>query len=315
MQEGSGVVTYRRDRLIADYALQQRPLVQTAELPSFRVNVYWPQTKTIFEFFGCFGHGHTCQPFRDAATLIGDTLVERYERTMSRLEQITRAGYQFMVRWECEFEEKSELLTHPVVRQTPRSTRDALYGGRTEAIRLYFEVRENETIHYMDVMSLYPYICKYFKFPVVHSTIHVGDMCKDVEACLRMVWLIKCTIVPPKKLYLPVLPYRCNNKLIFSLCRTCVQTCCVAECSHTKEDDRDLTGTRLMGEVRGKRVPDTRNLWGLRISGHTIQPRKRRGRAFHRQHKQVLEIESAGERLSRLGSKPCWRRAVYRVVF
>jgi len=85
---------------------------------------------------------------------------------MSRLEQITRAGYQVKVQWKCEFEEKLVLLTHPVVRQTPLRTRDALYEGRTDAMRLHYKVHENETFQYVDVMSLYLYICKYFKFPV-----------------------------------------------------------------------------------------------------------------------------------------------------
>jgi len=94
-------------------------------------------------------HWHTCQPFRDVATPSGDTLAERYERTMARLEQITRAGYQVKVQWEYEFEERTELLAHPIVRQSPLCTRDALYGGRTEAMRLHYKVQENETIQYV----------------------------------------------------------------------------------------------------------------------------------------------------------------------
>ena len=128
-----------------------------------------------------------CQPFRAVATLNGDILSERYERNMSRLEQITRAGYEVKVQWEYEFEEKPELFTNPIILKTPRCTRDALYGGRTEAMRLHYKVRENETIQLVDVMSLYPYICKYFKFPIGHPRIHVGDACKDLEACVWMV--------------------------------------------------------------------------------------------------------------------------------
>jgi hypothetical protein len=67
-------------------------------------------------------------------------------------------------------------------------------------------------------MSLYPYICKYFKFPVGHPVIHVGDACKDTEACLRKEGLMKCSIVLPERLYNPVLPFRANQKLMFSLC-------------------------------------------------------------------------------------------------
>ena len=95
--------------------------------------------------------------------------------------------------------QKSELLTHPIGQQRPLRTRDALYGDRTEAMFLYRKARENETVEYVDVMILYPYICKYFKFPIGHPVIHVGDACRDIEACLGMVGLIRCSIVPPDK--------------------------------------------------------------------------------------------------------------------
>ena len=104
-----------------------------------------------------------------------------------RLEQITRAGYQVKVQWECEFEESPELLAHPIVRQSPLCTRDARYGGRTEAMRLHYKVQENETIQYVDVMSLFPYICRYFKFPIGHPRIHVGDAARTWKvACVWM---------------------------------------------------------------------------------------------------------------------------------
>ena len=62
---------------------------------------------------------------------------------MARIEQITKAGYIVKVMWECAFdaskivERKPQLLTHPLVRHSPLYTRDALYGGRTKAIRLH----------------------------------------------------------------------------------------------------------------------------------------------------------------------------------
>jgi len=105
-------------------------------------------------------------------------------------------------------------------------------------MRLHYQVRENEIIQYVDVMSLYTYICKYFKFPIGHPRIHVGDACKDVEAYMRMDGLIMGTIVPPQKLYHPFLPYRCNKKLMFCLCRTSVQTCSTGECTHTEDVER-----------------------------------------------------------------------------
>jgi len=131
----------------------------------------------------------------------GDTLVGRYERTMSHLQQIREAGYQVKVQWECEFDDtgiakqKSELLTN----LSPLYILDALYGGRTVAMRLHYKVRENETIQYV-VISLYPYIRKFINFPLGHPVTDVCDACKDKEACQGMDGLIKCSIVRPQRL-------------------------------------------------------------------------------------------------------------------
>ena len=53
-------------------------------------------------------------------------------------------------------------------------------------MRLHHKAWESETLQYVAVMTLYPYIIKYFKFLVGHPVIHVGDACKYKHACLRM---------------------------------------------------------------------------------------------------------------------------------
>jgi hypothetical protein len=94
--------------------------------------------------------------------------------------------------WECAWdrakitEKKPELLTHPNVSHSSLRTRDALYGGRTEAMCLHHKARDDDTIQYVDVMSLYTYICKYYKIPIGHPKIHVGDACQDIESCMKM---------------------------------------------------------------------------------------------------------------------------------
>jgi len=135
-----------------------------------------------------------------------------------RIEQITRAAYQVEIQWECDFDVEiltrhPDLKTHPVVLHSPLNTPDALYGSRTKAMRLHYKVREGEeTVQYVDVMSLYPYVCKYFKFPVGHLVIHVGGACQESEAMLRKEGLIKCCFLPPShRLYHPVLPFRCSD--------------------------------------------------------------------------------------------------------
>jgi hypothetical protein len=67
------------------------------ELPKFSVDGYFAETRTVYEFLGCFHRAHTYQPYRDIPTLSEETLVERNERTMSRIEQIMRSGYKVTV--------------------------------------------------------------------------------------------------------------------------------------------------------------------------------------------------------------------------
>jgi G:T-mismatch repair DNA endonuclease (very short patch repair protein) len=50
----------------------------------------------------------------------GDTLAERYERTMSRLAQITQAGYEVDVQWECDIDALI-LAAHPELKTPHRS--------------------------------------------------------------------------------------------------------------------------------------------------------------------------------------------------
>ena len=84
-------------------------------------------------------------------------------------------------------------------------------------MRLHYKAREGETIQYVEFMNLYRYICKYFKFPVGLPQIHVGDTCKDREACLRNEGLMKCSIDPPERFIIlcyPSVPIR-NSCSVF----------------------------------------------------------------------------------------------------
>ena len=63
-------------------------------LPRLSADGFCKETNTMYEFCGCYWHGQTCQPYRDVTTGAGDTLAQRYERTVPRIEQITQAGQQ-----------------------------------------------------------------------------------------------------------------------------------------------------------------------------------------------------------------------------
>ena len=72
--------------------------------------------------------------------------------------------------WEYQFDKDilprhPELKQNPIVQHVPINTRVVLYGARNGAMVLHYAIREGETIQYYDEMSLYTYVCKYFKFP------------------------------------------------------------------------------------------------------------------------------------------------------
>jgi hypothetical protein len=118
-------------------------------------------------------------------------------------------------------------------------------------MRLHYKIAEEETMQYVDVMSLYPYICKYFKFPIGHPVIHAGEHCLDRQAILQKDGLMKCSKLPPKHVLHPVLPFRCNNRLLFCLCGTCaIQQNRIQDCTHETDAERALTGTWVPDEIR-----------------------------------------------------------------
>ena len=84
-----------------------------------------------------------------------------------------------------------------------------------------------------------------------HPTIHVGDACRDKQAILSKEGLIKCAVLPPKRLYLPVVRYRCNNKICFAYAgRAQSNAIFSGECLHESTAQRSLTSTWVVDEVR-----------------------------------------------------------------
>jgi len=114
-----------------------------------------------------------------------EKLLSRYEETTARLHKIESAGYKVVSLWGCEFKKlinqnpglEKELSSHPCLKNSPLNIRGSLYGGRTEATKTYYKIQQGEKINYVVVISLYPYVCKYGKFPVGHHKVYVGASC------------------------------------------------------------------------------------------------------------------------------------------
>lgn len=247
----------------------------------YTVDGYDKYTNTVYEFHGCFWHGcQECYPDRHRETharLLHRTFGEIYNVTQQKMQFLRNKGYKVVEMWECRWQRlKAE---QEGVQEYVRTLnlveflnpRDAFYGGRTNAIKLYHLVDEHigEEIHYYDYTSLYPFINKTARYPVGHPTIISQPGTNDIS---QYFGIIKCKILPPKNLYHPVLPYRHADKLLFPLCATCVEMQTAKPmlgrssiCDHN-DDERTLFGTWCTPELEkavelGYVIRDMHEVW------------------------------------------------------
>ena len=218
-------------------------------------------TRTVYEFQGCFTHGcPTCYPNRHETHVrhFDRTMQDVYETTQQKIQRLRDQGYTVVQMWECEWarlkDTSSDIRTFVAHLQftAPLNPRDAFCGGRTNAVKLYHHVTPTQKIHYIDVTSLYPWVNKTCVYPKGHPTFISTPGHTDIH---QYFGLIQCQVLPPRELYHPVLPYRHDGKLLFPLCATCVQDEMPkrpwersAECVHT-EQQRALTGTWCSPEL------------------------------------------------------------------
>ncbi len=139
-----------------------------------------------------------------------------------------------MQKWEHEFHldiENSKVL-HEFISsngnlKTPILPCNALQGGRVNAIKLFYEATEQESIAYLDVKrknkiiinnkncififfqvtSLYPYVNMYCNFPVGPPEIIKSNF-DDISTYFG---ICKLNILPPSKLFLGVLGMKTSD--------------------------------------------------------------------------------------------------------
>ena len=105
---------------------------------------------------------------------------------------------------------------------------------------------------------------KYARFPVGHPEV-ILDNFKTLD---NYFGLVKCKILPPEDLYIPVLPQRfANKKLVFTLCSTCAENCQQESCKHSASQ-RALTGSWCTPEVlealaQGYKIIEIYEVWNF----------------------------------------------------
>lgn len=82
-------------------------------LPGHRYTVdgYHEETRTVYEFDGCFWHGcPTCFPVRDEthARHLGKTMADVFRDREKKHALLRQAGYRIVSKWECEWKEERQ---------------------------------------------------------------------------------------------------------------------------------------------------------------------------------------------------------------
>ena len=240
--------------------------------PHYSLDGYHEKTNTAFEFDGCFFHGHNlCYPGYETNPRIGLTMNELYQKTLQKRKHLKEKGMNLVHIWECEFKkqvkEKEEMAEFvkglSFGEEEPLNPRDSFFGGRVNATRLLVNAKGDEKIKYVDFTSLYPWVNKYGDYPVGHPTIITQDF-GDIETYFG---LVKCAMLPPRGLYHPVLPFKGNGKLLFSLCKTCALHNQKTPCNHSDEE-RALIGTWVTLEIalalkKGYKVLKIHEVWNF----------------------------------------------------
>ena len=106
--------------------------------------------------------------------------------------------------WECESDnlvrENGEIKEHveSYYLSSPMIPRDALYGGRCETFSFLANSIDTSVIKYVDVQSLYPYVCK-THYPIGHPRCLIcPDLKKFGMDVNKFEGLVKCKVLPPR---------------------------------------------------------------------------------------------------------------------
>ncbi|XP_067322381.1 uncharacterized protein [Anolis sagrei] len=221
-----------------------------------------------YEFFGCYFHGCLyCYSPEEINSLVGKSYEFLFNATQKRSADLQCLGFEVRTIWEHEWRHmvKTDLEVQAYLANAkfpdPLKPRDALFGGRTNAVCLYYKPKDGETVKYYDFTSLYPYVNKTKEYPLGHPKI----IYKDFKPLSNYFGLVKAKVFPPRNLYFPVLPSRISGKLMFVLCSSCAETQHQEPCDHTDEE-RALSGTWCTVELnvaiaKGYRVVEIFEVW------------------------------------------------------
>lgn len=204
--------------------------------------------KRIYHMLKCRTYG-CAKCFRSSLYNGADMNMIRREARQWRAEAMQMYP-RFVFEWyyECKVDRILRATTYkklwsevPDFRK-PLNPRVAMRGGRTECFSPFQKLDQG---CYFDVCSLYPTVMRTFPLPTSVKKVKKNPSLEDVGLlgppyCLAF-GLYYARVIPPKKLRIPVLPCKVQDKLMFVLCYKCAERGDHdKECDHN-DDDRALT--------------------------------------------------------------------------
>lgn len=246
----------------------------------FFVDGYSSKSNTVYMFHGCLFHMHPNCNYGKASyqrkRITEPTKIKsnqfnflytnsRFQQTIAREARVASLGYSVISIWECDF--YKQFMTNPKLynmikmhswyknKHERLKPCDAFHGGRVECYKMHHKIKKNERIRYFDFNSMYPAVMTFGTYCIGHPVeVYNGEFeCKNKFPISRIetsYGLIKCSILPPNDLLIPLLPVKISGKLIFALCRTCAENCNITQKCEHDEKDKCLISTWSLCEVR-----------------------------------------------------------------
>ncbi len=235
--------------------------------------------RIALEFLGCFWHGCNCRFNPSELNPVSKIPFGVLRRRSDNKLNVLRDTYNLKVVtiWECMWEKAKQndpdVMAFMSNYSAPErlNPRDSLFGGRTNALKLYHKTGEDECVSYLDFTSLYPFVQSRKTYPIGHPQI----ILKDFEPVESYFGVIKCTVLPPRALLHPLIPFKSpQGKLLFALCRTCAEKQQQERCQHSDEE-RSISGVWTSVElshaiVKGYTVVKIVEVWHFPHTSDTL---------------------------------------------
>ena len=109
----------------------------------YPVDGYNAELSTVWEIQGCMWHGCTKCYARDTVHPVNHlTMQDLRQQTLEKVQFLKDSGCKVIGNWTCDIQ---------------LFLRQAFFGGRTNATRLFYDAKQDEKIRYVDFCSLYPW--------------------------------------------------------------------------------------------------------------------------------------------------------------